>query len=167
MMDNPAAALERIGSGGADEVPFLYWAASALGLAISVSKDDPAMLARIEEVDAMLHRALVLDETYDSGALHEFALIFAGASPGALDRGALDRHYRRALELSEGKRASLYVAYAMAAALRVQDRTAFQALMEDALAVEPDAVPGQRFRNTIAQRRAQWLLGRTDELFLN
>lgn len=164
--DHPGEALERIGSEDADEVPFLYWAASALGLAISVSKDDPAMLARLAEVEAMLSRALALDESYDAGALHEFALILAGASPRLRDHGALDGHYRRALELSEGKRASLYVAYAMAGPLPAQDREAFRTLVEKALAVEPDAVEGQRLVTALAQRRARWLMGRMDELFL-
>ncbi len=164
--DRPGEALERIGSEDADEVTFLYWAASALGLAVSVSKDDPAMLARLAEVQAILSRALALDETYDAGALHEFALILAGASPGLRDHDAIDRHYRRALELSEGKRASLYVAYAMAGPLPAQDREAFRTLVEKALAVEPDAVEGQRLVTALAQRRARWLLGRMDELFL-
>ncbi len=167
MMSDPIKALERIDSHRTDEVPFLYWAASALGLAISVSKNDPAMLARIEEVEAMLRRALAIDETYDNGALHEFALILAGSSPRMVDRNAIDLHYRRALELSEGNRANLYVAYAMVAPLRAQDRMAFLALLEEALAVEPDAAPGQRLQNAIAQRQARWLMGRTDELFLN
>jgi predicted anti-sigma-YlaC factor YlaD len=39
---SPADALQQIGVKESDEVPFLYWAASALGLAISVSKDDPS-----------------------------------------------------------------------------------------------------------------------------
>jgi predicted anti-sigma-YlaC factor YlaD len=164
--DHPDEALERIGSEDADEVPFLYWAASALGLAVSVSTDDPAMLAHLAEVEAMLSRALALDESYDAGALHEFALILAGASPRLRDHGAIDRHYRRALELSEGKRASLYVAYAMAGPLLAQDREAFRNLIAKALAIEPDAVEGQRLSTTIAQRRARWLLGRMDELFL-
>jgi len=167
MMENPTQALVRIGIEETDEVPFLYWAASALGLAISVSKDDPGMLARLAEVKAMLQRALVLDESFDNGVLHEYALILVGALPRTFDRDAIDRHYRRALELSEGKRASLYVAYAMAVPLRAQDREAFEALVEKALAVEPDAVQGQKFRNVIAQRRARWLLSRTDELFLD
>jgi len=166
LRDHPGEALAWVGSDDADDVSFLYWGASALGLAISVSKDDPAMLARLGEVEAMLSRALALDESYDAGALHEFALILAGASPRLRDRGAIDRHYQRALELSEGKRASLYVAYAMAGPLQAQDREAFQALIEKALAIEPDAVEGQRLSTTIAQRRARWLLGRMDELFL-
>ena len=165
--DNPADALELIDRDDAEEVPFLYWAASAMGLAISVSKDDPAMLARLAEVEAILQRALILDDSYDNGALHEFALILASAMPNTFGRGDIDFHYRRALELSQGRRASLFVAYAMAVPLRTQDRESFQALIEKALAVEADAVEGQRLRNTIAQRRARWLSSRMDELFLN
>ena len=163
---DPGEAVQRIAGAEIGEVPFLYWAASALGLAISVSKDDPAMLAHLSEVEAMLARALALDETYDGGALHEFALIMAAAIPHLRDRSVIDRHYRRALQLSEGKRASVYVSYAMAGPLRAQNREAFRALIEKALAVDPDAVEGQRLSNAIAQRRARWLLRRMDELFL-
>ena len=46
------------------DVPFLYWTAAALGLAISVSKDDATMLSRIPEVEAMLNRAIELDPDF-------------------------------------------------------------------------------------------------------
>ena len=149
-----------------NDVPFLYWGASALGLAISVSKNDPAMLARLPEVEAMLQRSLVLDEAYDHGALHDFALVWAGVASRAPDRGEIDRHYQRALELSAGQRASLYVAYAIVTALPSQERQQFHSLMQKALAVDTDALPGTRLLNAIAQRRARWLLSRSSELFL-
>jgi predicted anti-sigma-YlaC factor YlaD len=147
-------------------VAFLYWCASALGLAISVSKDDPAMLARLPEVEALLHRAIVVNESYDSGALHEFALIWAGTTPGARDYAAVERHYQRALELSAGQRASLYVAYAMVTTVQAQDRQEFRRLMDKALTIDPDAQPSKRLLTIVAQRRARWLLSRVDELFL-
>jgi predicted anti-sigma-YlaC factor YlaD len=162
----PERALARIDGDAVGEVPYLYWSASALGLAISVSKNDPAMLARLPEVQALLQRSLALDEAYDHGALHEFALVWADVAPGAPEPGAIDRHYRRALELSDGRRASLYVAYAMATALPSQERQQFRSLMEKALAVDTDALPGIRLLNMVAQRRARWLLSRTGELFL-
>ncbi len=167
LAEDPTAALRRIGSDDRDALPFLFWTASALGLAISVSKDDPAMLARIGEVEALLQRSLALDETYRKGVLHDFALVLASASPRTFDRTAIDRHYRRALELSQGKRASLYIHYAMAVPLRAQDREAFKVFLGKALAVDPDAVAQQRLENALAQRRARWLLGRMDELFLD
>lgn len=149
------------------DVPFIYWGAAAIGLAISVSRDDTAMLARLPEVEAMLKRALELDEDHDEGALHEFAVVWSAAVPGRRDRGAIERHYARALELSGGRRASLYVAYAMAVAIPAQNRELFRGLMNKTLAVDAEAVPNKRLLVAIAQRRARWLLGRIDELFLD
>ncbi|MDH3476042.1 MAG: TRAP transporter TatT component family protein [Rhodospirillales bacterium] len=162
----PGETLSCFDCAAPEDVPFLYWGAAAIGLAISVSKDDPAMLARLPEVEAMLEHALKLDEDYDEGALHEFALIWAAAVPGRRDQGAMDRHYARALELSGGRRASLFVAYAMAVAVPAQNRAQFRTLLDKALAVDAEAVPNKRLLVAIAQRRARWLLGRIDELFL-
>lgn len=166
LLRTPETALSGVTGDALDDVPFLYWGASALGLAISVSKNDPAMLARLPEVEAILQRSLALDEAYDNGALHEFALVWTGVTVSAPDRSAIDRHYQRALELSAGQRASLYVAYAMVTALPDQERQQFHSLMQTALAVDTDALPGTRLLNAIAQRRARWLLSRSDELFL-
>jgi predicted anti-sigma-YlaC factor YlaD len=166
LLRTPDTALSSLNGDEVDDVPFLYWGASALGLAISVSKNDPAMLARLPEVEAMLQRSLVLDETYDDGALHEFALVWTGVTPRAPDRTVIDRHFERALELSGGQRASLYVAYATVTALPDQERQQYDSLMQKALAVDTDALPGTRLLNAIAQRRARWLLSRSDELFL-
>jgi len=162
----PEDALASIDIEAADEVPYLYWSAAALGLAISVSKRDTAMLARLPEVEALLQRGLALDADFDNGALHEFAMVWAEAIPGTSARGDLDAHYRQALGLSAGKRASVYVTYAVAKAVPSQDRALFDRLLADALAVDPDALPEKRLQNTIAQRRARWLLARSDELFL-
>jgi predicted anti-sigma-YlaC factor YlaD len=167
LSSQPEAAARMVGMGADDQdVALLYWTAASLGLAISVSKRQPAMLARLPEVEALLDRALELDESWNAGALHEFEIIWAAARPGGGEPGELRDHYERALALSKGQRASVYVAYAEAVALPRQDRTAFVALLEKALAVDPDADPEHRLLNLIAQRRARWLLEHLDALFL-
>ncbi len=163
---DPAGALAGLGREDVAEVPFLYWGASALGLAISVSKRQPAMLARLPEVEALLGKGLDLDEAFDDGALHEFAVVWGGAMPRSMSPAAIDGHFARAVELSGGRRASLFVAYAVARALPDQDSDRFRSLLRKALDIDPDAVPGARLQTTIAQRRARWLLRRGDELFL-
>lgn len=164
---DPAQAVLRIpGSKRDSEVPLLYWSAAALGLAISTSKDDPAMLARLPEVEAMLARALTLNETWKRGTLHEFKIIWAAAQRTGANEALLRQHYDRALALSDGQRASLFVALAEAVSVSNQDRQEFQSLLETALAVDPEADPKHRLMNAIAQRRARWLLKRIDELFL-
>jgi predicted anti-sigma-YlaC factor YlaD len=163
----PQAAVHMIGMDASDQdVSCLYWTAAALGLAISVSKNEPTMLARLPEVEALLDRALALHEAWNDGALHEFKITWIAAQRAQGGQDEARRHYERALMLSQGRRASVHVAYAEAVAIPKQDRSAFVALMHKALAVDPDAAPEHRLMNLIAQRRARWLLERIDELFL-
>ena len=56
------------------------------------------------------------------------------------------------------------MALAEAVAVPQQDRARFQVLLEQALAVDVNAQPQYRLANLIMQRRARWLLSRTDEL---
>lgn len=149
------------------DVPLLYWNAAALGLAISAARSDTELLARLPEVEALIGRALELDERWERGSLHEFQLIFAATRPGgAPDVAGIKKHFDRAVELSGGARASVYVAYAEAVSVRTQNRAEFRTLLEEALAVDPDRHPQVRLSNLMAQRRARWLLERADELFL-
>jgi predicted anti-sigma-YlaC factor YlaD len=163
----PAQAVQRIGrDADGRNVPLLYWAAASLGLAVSADRQDAALLARLAEVDALIGRALALDESWNAGALHEFALSFLAARPGVTDQAGMERHFARAQELAAGKRANVYVCGAEALAVRRQDRAQFEQLLGQALAVELEADPGNRLANALAQRRARWLLSRADDLFL-
>lgn len=148
------------------DVPLLYWNAVALGLAISASKNEASMLARLPEVEALLNRALELEESWDEGALHEFAVTFASAKPGRPDFEQIEKHFHRALELSGGRRAGLFVAYAEAVAVPRQDRALYRSMLEKALAVDADRYEADRLSNLAAQERARWLLEQIDERIL-
>lgn len=161
---DPRAALDKVGA--RRDVPLLYWNAVALGLAISVSKNDAAMLARIPEVQALADRALALDESWQHGSVHEFLVTFAGAKPGRPDYAAIEKHYRRAVELSRDRHGGPHVAYAEAVCIPRQDQPCFRSALEKALKLDLELAPQARLQNTLAQRRAGWLLGRTGELFL-
>jgi predicted anti-sigma-YlaC factor YlaD len=47
-----------------------------------------------------------------------------------------------------------------------QDVKQFESLLQQALAINPDAHPETRLANLVMQRRARWLLSRKSELFL-
>lgn len=149
-------------------VPLLYWNAAALGLAISAARGDAEMLARLPEVEALINRALELDERWNDGAIHEFQVIYASTRPGAggPDAARVRRHFERAVELGRGQKASAFVGYAESVLVREQNRAEFRRMLERALAIDPDKDARTRLMNLIAQRRARWLLGRIDELFL-
>lgn len=167
LASHPAAAVSALRDNNhARDLPFLYWSAASLGLAISVSKDDAAMLGRLPEVRALLDRALTVDDSWDAGALHEFRIVLAAATPGPPDVPLIRRHYTRALDLSQGRSASVHLAYAEAVSVPLQNGAEFRELIEKALAVDPDATPSNRLVNLLAHRRAHWLAGRFDRLIL-
>jgi predicted anti-sigma-YlaC factor YlaD len=151
------------------DVPLLYWTAASWGAAISISKDDPALISDQPLIEALIDRALDLDEDFDHGAIQGFLISYEMARQGAKGDAAerARKHFERAMELSKGRLASPLVSLAEAVSVQQQDRAGFQSLLNRALAINPDAAPESRLQNLVAQRRARWLLGRVDELFLD
>ena len=165
LLSNPKAAVRKIGK---NEVPLLYWSAAAWGSAISLSKNNPELVGQIPAMEALIDRALELDESYDSGAIHGFLISYEMSRQGvAGDPATRSRQqFMRAVELSGGKDASPFVALAEAVTIKKQDAKEFESLLNQALAINPDANPDTRLVNTIVQRRARWLLSRKADLFL-
>jgi predicted anti-sigma-YlaC factor YlaD len=70
------------------------------------------------------------------------------------------------LALTKGLQAGPMVSFAEAVCVQKQDLKQFEALLQKVLAINPDAQPECRLVNLVMQRRAKWLLSRTDQLFL-
>ena len=164
MRADPAAALSRATR---EDVPLLYWTALAWGAAISLSKDDPAIIAGLPAVDALVRRAAELDIDWDSGALRSFLIGYELNRPNAArDAVALARrHFERAVELSGGQQAGPYVSLAESVAVARRDRREYESLLKQALAVDSDGRPEWRLANLVMQRRARWLLARAGTQF--
>jgi hypothetical protein len=149
------------------DLELTYWATSAWGLAISLSKDDPRSLAEISRVEALARRALAIDADWSEGALHEFMIALDGSRAESMGGSALRArgHFDRAVGLSHGLRCSPYIAYAESVSVRNQDRDEFVHLLQTALTIDVDARPEWRLLNLVMQRRARWLIDRADLLF--
>ena len=119
-------------------------------------------------MEALMDRALELDERFDRGAIHTFLVTYEMSRQGAPgDPAARARnHFERAMVLAEGKNAAPLVALAEAVAVKTQDVKEFESLLSRALAIDPDANADMRLLNLVMQRRARWLLSRKTELFL-
>jgi predicted anti-sigma-YlaC factor YlaD len=162
---NPKAAVKRLRKA---DVPLMYWTAAAWGSAISLSKDNPALIADQPVVEALIDRAVELDESHGDGALHAFLISYEASRQGVGgDAEARARkHFQRAMELSGGGQAGPLVSLAEAVSIQKQDAKEFKALLEKALAIDVDKEPELRLVNLVMQRRARWLLSRMDDLFL-
>jgi predicted anti-sigma-YlaC factor YlaD len=160
---------QAVGVATVKDVPLLYWTAVSWAGAISLSKDNPDLIAQLPMVEAMMDRALALDEAFDDGAIHTYLITYEMSRPGGTgDPAARSRqHFERALALSQGLQAGPMVSFAEAVCLQKQDLKQFEALLHQALAINVDAKPEWRLANLVTQRRAKWLLSRTDQLFLS
>jgi len=165
LMANPRTAVRAATKA---DVPLLYWTASAWGAAISLLKDHAELVAQIPVMEALMDRALELDESYHEGAIHTFLVTYEMSRRGASGNAAARArsHFERAMALSGGTEAAPLVALAEAVAVKEQNLKEFESLLNRALAINADAKPESRLGNLIMQRRARWLLSRKAELFL-
>ena len=165
LKENPHAAVTPMRK---QDVPFLYWSAASWAAAISLSKDIPDLVADLPKVEALIDRALALDEAWDRGTIHGFLITFEmGRATGEGDPAVRARqHFDRAVALSQGRLPGPLVSYAESVCIPAEDRAQFETLLHQALAVDPDQDPPTRLASLVMQRRARWLLSRVDKLFL-
>jgi predicted anti-sigma-YlaC factor YlaD len=165
LRSDPEAALKRFQKA---DVGQLYWTAMAWGAAISLNKTDTELGANLPVVEALMKRALELDEGFELGAIHDFFIVYEGGRPAAAG-GSVERareHLQRAVQLSGGRRGAPLVSFAETVDAGLQDRSEFESLLKQVLAIDVNGLPEQRLANVLAQRRARWLLGRMDRLFV-
>lgn len=160
---NPKKALKKLDK---SDVPLLYWTAVAGGLRIR--PDNPDSVGDQPMVEAMIDRALELDESYEKGAIHSFLIKYEMSRQGVKGDAATRsrKHFKRAVELSGGVDAGPYVSYAEAVMIPKQDAKEFEALLNKALAIDVDKHPEIRLSNMVMQKRARWLLARKEDLIL-
>ena len=161
---DPDAALARTTK---KHVPLLYWTAAAWAAAFAVNKADSELSADQSLIEAMMRRALALDNTWEKGSLHDFFITWEGGRSsvgGSLDRAR--EHFEQAKALAQGRRVSPYVSFAETVSVSTQNKKEFVQLLTEALAMDITKAPEQKLANVLAQRRAKWLLSRVDELFV-
>lgn len=165
LLDDAEGALQRL---KVEDVETLYWTALAWAGAISLSLDDMDLVGDLAYVEEMMDRALELDPDWEMGSIQSFFITYEMSrmnGEGDPVENAT-QFYKRALELSGGKLASVFVAYAEAVAVEQQDKEMFISLLNRALEIDVDAYPSLRLNNLLYQKRAEWLLTRLDWLFL-
>lgn len=148
-----------------EDVEAAYWCGASLAAEISLSKDRPERVAQLPSVGAIMDRVLALHESFNVGAVHGFMVNYEARGEsmgGSMERAR--KHFERAVELSGGNKAGPYVTWAEAYCVAKQDMACFTQMLDKAMAVDVDRVPGFRLENTISQRRATWLRARAADL---
>ena len=152
-----------------DDVALLYWTGASWSALVALSKGQPELLGDLPNVEVLMDRALALDESFERGAIHTFMIGYEPVRQGRAGDPIVRarQHFARAMELSGGADAAPLVALAEAVCVPQQRRAEFEALLTQALQIDVGRATENRLANLVAQRRARWLLSRTDHLFSN
>ena len=143
------------------QVPLAYWAAASLGGQISMSKDDPDLVADLPLSMRLADLAWQTDPMYGQGALASLLGTLEAAKVGG-SRAKAQTYFDQAIGWGQGKEAGPFVAKAEGFALPAEDRKQFEQLLQQALVI---SYAHRSLQNEVMRERAQWLLSSVDELF--
>ena len=152
---------------GNDDVEGLYWLAAAYGGAVSSSRGDPEWVIQLPKVGKLLDNALAIDPNWNYGSLYSamipYSLSRSDASLNAIE--VAEDYYREGLVASDGNDLGLHVSFAENVLIARQNRSEFIRLLTLVLESDDRIIKELKVGNYMAKKRAQWLLGRTEELF--
>jgi len=165
LKENPGKALEKVNK---NNVPALYWTAAAWASALSMDKSDMTLIGDLPLIEAMMQRALELDESWDNGTLHEFFIVFSASKAEASASAYKESffHFERAMELSKGSAIAPLISLAESVMIPQQNRSEYSRLLQQAVDFDVDSFPERRLENIVAQRRASRLLINIDQYFI-
>lgn len=143
------------------QIGVAYWSAASWGGYISLSKDSPDAVADLPLAIRLATLAYNAKPTHGAGALASLMGSFEAARPGGSVRQAA-AYFDQAIALGQDKNAGAFVGKAESIALPANDRAAFEALLQKALAASNAR---RDMPNEVMRERAQWLLDSADDLF--
>lgn len=142
-----------------DQVGLAYWAAASWGGCISLSKDQPDVVADLPLAMRLARLAWEQEPGYGQGALASLMGTFEASRPGGNPIRAT-YFFDQAEAFGEGRNASVFVA--RAEVLTNTNRQAFEHLLHQALDTS-SAHPN--LGNQLMRERARWLLDTADDRF--
>ncbi len=148
----------------AEQAGLAYWAAASWGGWISLSKDDPDVVADLPLAVRLAQRAWAADPDWGQGSLTSLLGTFEAARPGGSPAQAL-AYFDQAIAQSAGRSAGARLAKAEGHAQPAGDKELFARLLQQALAIKDEAGSPLTTQNEVMRRRAQWLLEKIDDLF--
>lgn len=146
-----------------EDVGLAYWAAAAWGGWISLSKDDPDVVADLPLAIRLADVAAQVDPDWGAGSLKSLQATFEMARPGGQPRQAL-AGFDASIALAGNARPGPLLAKAEAYALPLGDRPLFESLLQAVLA---QPLPSGPFalQDRVLRERAAWLLTQSPDLF--
>ena len=147
----------------------LYWLAAAYGGAISSSRGDPFELIHLPNVGRMLRKCIELDPDWDNGAVYSAMMSFTTTRTDISEdllRDSVDFYFNKAILYSDSLDAGPFLAYAESIHKTYQERKEFEDKLNYVINMKTKSRSRYELTNLIAKNRAEWLLSKTNDYFL-
>tara|TARA_B100000579_G_scaffold418399_1_gene415900 strand:+ start:139 stop:975 length:837 start_codon:yes stop_codon:yes gene_type:complete len=147
----------------------LYWLAAAYGGAISSSRGDPFELIHLPKVGRILRKCIELDPEWNNGAVYSAMMSFTSTRTDISEdllRDSVDFYFNKAILYSDSLDAGPFLAYAESIHKTYQERKEFEDKLNYVIDMKTKSRSRYELPNLIAKNRAEWLLSKTDDYFL-
>ncbi len=169
-LDGPPEELEAFLAANYRErdLPAVFWAGMCWGMWINVNMSEMEAVSELPRAQALVSRAMELDESYFNGGPHLFFGTMAGQVPVMLG-GCSETskyHFERVFDLTDNRFLLARVFFAKTYAVQTQQRALFISTLRSVLDAPPDIMPDELLMTAIAKEHARQLLRTTNDLFL-
>jgi len=149
------------------DIPYVFWGANAWLFWIIGNMDSMDALIQLPKAKAIVDRIYELDSSYYYGAPHLFRGIYYSMIPENVggDLKLSKKEFDKAIEYSGDELLLTRVSYAQSYCKAKYDRTEFEKVLKEVLAVDIDKNPETRLLNSFAQEQAAELLENISEYF--
>ncbi len=150
-----------------EDVPAVFWTAVGWGSYIQWSLTDPAAIADLPKVEAMMQFVLDRDSAYYYGGAHFFLGTLYGSRSKILG-GDPDRsldHFQRCLKINHEQFLMTYVYYARSYAVQTQNQELFEQCLARVDSTSLNVLPEARLSNAIAKKKARLLRAKLEQFF--
>ena len=148
------------------DLTYLYSFGAAWAGWVNAHSEDWNARADLPKIEALMHRIVDLDESYQWGRAHLYLGVLNSQLPPSLG-GKLEHareHFEKSIELSAGRDLISKVEFAHRYARLIFDQGLHDRLLQEVLDADP-SVPGLTLSNVIAQEKASQLLARSSDYF--
>jgi len=149
-------------------VPALFWTASAWAKWISLNLDSIEALADMPMLEATMQRVIELDGSFFHGSPHLLMGVYLAVKPEIIGGNITKakEHFDKAFSLGADKLLTAKVMYARYYAVRLRDRALFRNTLREVIAAPEGAVPELTLSNALAKEKASKMLENADEYFV-
>ena len=152
-----------------NDVIDLYWLAAAYGGTIGSSRGNPFELIHLPSVGRLLRKCIELDPEWNNGAIYSAMMSFTATRSDLSEvmlRDSVDFYFDKAIAYSDSLDAGPFITYAESVHKPYQERKEFVDKLNYVLDMKIKSRSDYELPNLIAKNRAEWLLSKTEEYFL-